>query len=511
MNKKMSLNIDFQFMKDKLSFMKNTSFHEAIVTIMAVGENDNATFFTKESVEKALWSIKNIPLVGLFKEDENNFGDHEPVYEVRDGVMDMHFNTTPFGVVHESAKQWFEMIEENGIRKEYLVSECLLWKRQKGYELLKEKGQFSVSMEIEVTDGLYNEDTQVYEINDFIFTAIAILGDGVQPCFNSASVKLFSKDLDYKDMMADVEQFSKDLLKFEKEGENMGEMDKVEEVVDEVDEASEVVEKQDVTEEVVVDEQQFELQHEKDVEVFAIPTMDELIQAGIQAEQVDTVMDLLEEISKVQALGIDVEAILAKFNPQDVKPIPPMEVPFVEEGQAETTEVLPEEDVKTLLEKAVNATTTDEILNIFEQIMAIAGLGEVDIRTLFSKETEVKKELEEKLLATVTEFEKMKVEYGRLVEFEKSILAEQKKHEVEELFNKFSTLEGFEGFDELKEKAFEMELNVLEQQLFELLGKKSFSLIQPQETTAPMSVVFEKVEKPMVHGVGVLDKFLIKK
>ena len=140
MNKKMSLNIDFQFMKDKLSFMKNTSFHEAIVTIMAVGENDNATFFAKESVEKALWSIKNIPLVGLFKEDENNFGGHEPVYEVRDGVMDMHFNTTPFGVVHESAKQWFEMIEENGIRKEYLVSECLLWKRQKGYELLKEKG-----------------------------------------------------------------------------------------------------------------------------------------------------------------------------------------------------------------------------------------------------------------------------------------------------------------------------------------------------------------------------------
>lgn len=491
MNKKMSLNIDFQFMKDKLSFMKNTSFHEAIVTIMAVGENDNATFFTKESVEKALWSIKNIPLVGLFKEDENNFGGHEPVYEVRDGVMDMHFNTTPFGVVHESAKQWFEMIEENGIRKEYLVSECLLWKRQKGYELLKEKGQFSVSMEIEVTDGLYNEYTQVYEINDFIFTAIAILGDGVQPCFNSASVKLFSKDLDYKDMMADVEQFSKDLLKFEKEGETMGKMDKVKEVVTE--------------------EQQFELQTEKEVEVFAMPTMDELIQAGIQAEQVDAVMDLLEEISKVQALGIDVETILAKFNPQDVKPIPPMEVSFVEEEQTETTEVLPEEDVKTLLEKAVNATTTDEILNIFEQIMAIAGLGEVDIRTLFSKETEVKKELEEKLLATVTEFEKMKVEYGRLVEFEKSILAEQKKHEVEELFNKFSTLEGFEGFDELKEKAFEMELNVLEQQLFELLGKKSFSLIQPQETTAPMSVVFEKVEKPMVHGIGVLDKFLIKK
>ena len=133
-NKNLSLKLEFDFVKEKLSFMKNTSFHEAVVRIMSDGENNNGTYFTKEAIEKALWSIKNIPLVGLFKEDENNFGGHEPVYEVRDGKMDVMFNTTPFGVIHESAKQWFEVVEENGVKKEYLVSECLFWKRQKGYD-----------------------------------------------------------------------------------------------------------------------------------------------------------------------------------------------------------------------------------------------------------------------------------------------------------------------------------------------------------------------------------------
>ena len=39
-------------------------------------------------------------------------------------------------------------------------------------------------------------------------------------------------------------------------------------------------------------------------------------------------------------------------------------------------------DIKSLLEKAVSATTSDEILDIFDQMLTVAGLGEVDIRSL---------------------------------------------------------------------------------------------------------------------------------
>lgn len=561
MNKKMNLKVDFQFQKEKLSFLKNTSFHEAVVTIMCDGENDNGTYFTRESIENALWSIKNIPLVGLFKEEENNFGGHEPTYEVKDGAVDIVFNTTPFGVIHESAKQWFEFVNENGTKKEYLVSECLFWKRQKGYELLKEKGKFSVSMEIEVIDGDYNDDTQLYEIKEFIFTAIAILGDGVQPCFSSANVKLFSKNNEYNEMMKEVKEFNNKIEILEKEGVDMNLKNYAAPTTDELLKAGVQAEQVDMVMDLIEEIAKAQALGIDVTKYFATtPTVDELLEVGLQQEQAEQVLDLIEEVSKAKALGIDIESILnqVQSKQQSVKVDGEVsedkeeeqvvkeeseekvseeeeldnkesddaaseeeEKQFAEEDEksseqpmeeVDPTEPNPEQDIKSLLEKAVSATTSDEILDIFDQMVTVAGLGEVDIRSLFAKDVETENGLKEQLLSVTTEFEKMKSEYERLVAFEQSILLEQKKSEIETLFAKFSVLDGFDGYDELKDKAIEMPIDEIEQQLFALLGKKSFSLNTPQEESkTPMSIVFEKKQSKEVHGIGVLDKFLIKK
>ena len=536
--KRMNLNLEFQFKKEKLSFMKNSSFHEAVVAIMASGENDNGTYFTKDVIENALWSIKNIPLVGLFKEDENNFGGHEPVYEVRDGMMDIRFNTTPFGVVHESAQQWFESIDENGVKKEYLVSECLFWKRQKGYELLKEKGKFAVSMEIEVIDGDFNSDIEMYEVKDFIFTAIAILGDGVQPCFSSANVKLFSKDAEYSEMMADVKQFSKQLDDLKKEGADMPKTKQfVTPSMDDLLQAGVQAEQVDMVMDLIEEITKAQALGIDVTKYFAEkPSIDDLLQTGLKQEQAEQVLDLNEEITKSKALGIDVESILktvqkkqtsASVGEDEEKPVD--EEQLTEEDKKDedeekqfadgkqSTEVdptvaNPEEDIKALLEKAVKATTSDEILDIFDQMVTVAGLGEVDIRSLFAKDVETENSLKEQLLTVTTEFEKMKPEYERLVAFEQSILAEQKKEAIDSLFEKFSALDGFDGFDELKDKSMDMSIDEVEQQLFALLGKKSFSLNMPiVEKKEPMAVVFERAKQPTIHGTGVLDKYLVRK
>ena len=58
----------------------------------------------------------------------------------------------------------------------------------------------------------------------------------------------------------------------------------------------------------------------------------------------------------------------------------------------------------------------------------------------------------------------------------------------------------------------DMPVDEVEQQLFALLGKKSFSLNTPiVDKKEPMTVVFERTEQPIIHGTGVLDKYLIKK
>lgn len=191
----------------------NRSFDKAVVRIACLGENANGSFFKESSFEKALPSLKNIPIVALYKEDEDNFGGHETGYEIKDGELKVVYNTHPFGVIHESAKQWYELVEENGVQKKYLVSECLLWKRQKSYELVKEKGKFSVSMEIQVLSGEYDKQSNVYQIDDFIFTAIAVLGEGVRPCFQSAELKLFSNNEEYNEMLQAYRQFGLEMFK----------------------------------------------------------------------------------------------------------------------------------------------------------------------------------------------------------------------------------------------------------------------------------------------------------
>lgn len=224
----------------------NRSFDKAVVRIACLGENANGSFFKESSFEKALPSLKNIPIVALYKEDEDNFGGHETGYEIKDGELKVIYNTHPFGVIHESAKQWYELVEENGVQKKYLVSECLLWKRQKSYELVKEKGKFSVSMEIQVLSGEYDKQSSVYHIDDFIFTAIAVLGDGVRPCFQSAELKLFSNNEEYNEMLQAYKQFGLEMFKG---GEKMENEVKVVDAVVEEEATTEEVQKEEVVEE----------------------------------------------------------------------------------------------------------------------------------------------------------------------------------------------------------------------------------------------------------------------
>ncbi len=260
----------------------NHSFDEAEVRIACLGDNANGSSFSEESFMKALPSLKNIPIVALYKEDEDNFGGHETSYEIKDGDFKVVYNTHPFGVIHESAKQWYEMVEENGVAKKYLVSECLLWKRQKSYDLVKEKGKFSVSMEIEVLRGNFEKGSSIYHIDDFIFTAIAVLGEGVAPCFKSAEIKLFSNNEEYTEMLQAYKQFG---LETFKGGDNVKEdVNIVEEtIVEEVEESA----IEDVAEDAVVEET-------KEEEVTVDNTVSEESNEDIQEEPQEDVQDAEE-------------------------------------------------------------------------------------------------------------------------------------------------------------------------------------------------------------------------
>ena len=108
--------------------LKNPSFYPCSVRIMAIDTVANKIRFSEQTTVKALPSLANVPLVALYKEDINDFGDHE-LYRDEDGHY--RYNTYPIGTIPESANQWVEFVADNeGKEVMYLCSDALLWKRQ---------------------------------------------------------------------------------------------------------------------------------------------------------------------------------------------------------------------------------------------------------------------------------------------------------------------------------------------------------------------------------------------
>lgn len=172
----------------------NPLFSTCKVRVLYTGKNRNMSIITKDSVEKALPTLKNIPIVGEFSVENADYKGHGGAIDL-DSYKYIH-TTKPYGVVPESATyEWEEVKGRDGSIREYLVIHgCYLWtgRYEEAYSIVeKGKGQ---SMEIEVTDGRWIEEEDAYQIDNFIFSALCILGDDVEPAFEDANITAYSLD-----------------------------------------------------------------------------------------------------------------------------------------------------------------------------------------------------------------------------------------------------------------------------------------------------------------------------
>lgn len=180
----------------------NSSFDSGVLRICYTGANRNKTYFSKNTLEKSIPTLFNCPVVCNYKREDGSIGGHDmEVITDYDGELRLINLTQPVGVIPESANVYFEVVEEeDGTKNEYLCSEVILWKRQEAYKLIKENGITAESMEINVKDGARVDN--VYVVNDFEFTAFALLGD-CEPCFESASLQTYSSlGQEFKDQFA---------------------------------------------------------------------------------------------------------------------------------------------------------------------------------------------------------------------------------------------------------------------------------------------------------------------
>ena len=180
----------------------NSSFDSGVLRVAYKDKNRNGSFISKETFERCMETIYNCPIVCNYDRETDSIGAHD-IEVVKDANGNLHLVnvTTPIGVVPESARlYWEEVEEEDGTVHEYLCTEALLWKRQEAYRKIKEDGISAESMEITVKDGEIDSQSGLFVIKDFEFTAFCILGSGVEPCFESASLEVFSHN-EFKQQM----------------------------------------------------------------------------------------------------------------------------------------------------------------------------------------------------------------------------------------------------------------------------------------------------------------------
>lgn len=182
---------------------KNSSFDSGVLRVAYTGKNRNNSFISKETYERCIQSIYNCPIVCNYDRETDTIGSHDiELVSTDDGGMKIVNVTQPVGVVPESAKYWWEEIEDNSGVHEYLCVDALIWKRQEAYRKIKDDGITDESMEISIKEGEMIDG--MYVIKRFEFTAFCLLGTA-EPCFESASLEMFSCD-GFKQQLAEMMQ-----------------------------------------------------------------------------------------------------------------------------------------------------------------------------------------------------------------------------------------------------------------------------------------------------------------
>jgi len=189
----------------------NESFDACMIRVMYTGRNRNKTVISKESVERAIPTLYNVPIVCNYNVEEDTIGGHDvDIVKTENGVKLINL-TDAIGVIPYGSEYHWEEVEEDGVKHEYLCIGGLLWKRTSAYEKIKRDGFEGQSMEISVKEGKSVDG--YYEIYDFSFTALCILGEGIEPCFEGASIETFSLEVYKRSFALMMEDLNKEYSK----------------------------------------------------------------------------------------------------------------------------------------------------------------------------------------------------------------------------------------------------------------------------------------------------------
>lgn len=180
-----------------LRFQKSEKDTEGLMPVTLwschIDENLNGSSIPKKSMQSALQSFANRPILGYIHtvDDRPEFYTHN-MYQDEEG--EIVYQEYPVGVIPESGKPHFEENEENG--KTYVVVDGYIFEEySKAAEILRRREECPCSVELSIRELSYDAGDKLLQIDDFWFSGVTILGfdeDGnpVKPGMSGAHISI---------------------------------------------------------------------------------------------------------------------------------------------------------------------------------------------------------------------------------------------------------------------------------------------------------------------------------
>lgn len=188
------MNLPVQFVEvEKI----NPLITKTTVKIMYAGKNRNGSYISKEVANSMAGSLPNVPIVGEWISQDKDYGGHgEEMYQEENGELKVKRTTSPIGVVPSDTKIWWEtFLDDDKIERDYLCCEAYIWtNRYPESQKIFEGGTNNQSMELDpgTIKGswaqLEKNGPEYFIIEEALFTALCVLGENVEPCFEGASI-----------------------------------------------------------------------------------------------------------------------------------------------------------------------------------------------------------------------------------------------------------------------------------------------------------------------------------
>lgn len=168
------------------------------VKVCYVGQNPNrnGTVITKKVATEMGRKLPGSPVVGYFNQVTNDFEGHNKEISLRGGGnIEILDTTKPYGFVPTDAKVWFQKFDDEGVEREYLVTECYIWTSAypESQRLFEHGNNQSMELNKETQKGFWAKDnnsgSRFFIYNEALIEKLCILGESVEPCFEGAQFK----------------------------------------------------------------------------------------------------------------------------------------------------------------------------------------------------------------------------------------------------------------------------------------------------------------------------------